>query len=262
MSEDKSRILLEGIISIKAALEGQNRKIEKIYVDADKKKQRDRKIIAFISYLKEKSVDFELISRKEIDIIAAENMAGNTHGGVIAFAGCRTYTDLSEMLNGAKKGDYFVYLDGIEDPYNFGYSVRTMYALGAAGFIVPEKCRFDSSGILAKASAGASELCKMAIAGDDEETARLIKDKGIKIVCSALSANSEPLFDFEPEEPFVLFIGGEKRGISKEFMENADKVVHIPYARNETRYSLPATSVCALYAGKLYRYTINKVGEE
>lgn len=257
MNEQK-RILLEGIISVKAALEGQNRRVEKIYIDADKKKARDRKTISFLSYLKGKDVDFELMSREKIDKICQENFAGNTHGGVIAFAGEREYTDLYTMLSSAKKGDYFVYLDGIEDPYNFGYSIRTMYALGAAGFIVPEKCRFDSSGILAKASAGASELCKMAVAGDDETTAELIKEHGIKIICSAVSSESESLFDFEPKDPFVLFVGGEKRGISKEFMENADGVVHIPYARENVRFSLPAVSVCSLYAGALYKYTLQK----
>ena len=257
MSEQKT-ILLEGIISVKSALEGNNRKVEKIYIDSDKKKTRDRKITSFLSYLKGKDVDFELMSREKIDKICRDNMAGNTHGGVVAFAEKRTYTDLAEMLSCANKGDYFVYLDGIEDPYNFGYSIRTMYALGATGFIVPEKCRFDSSGILAKASAGASEMCKMAVAGDDEMTAKLIKEKGIKIVCSAVSSDSESLFDFEPKEPFVLFIGGEKRGISKEFMENADGVIHIPYARENVRFSLPAVSVCSLYAGALYKYTLQK----
>ena len=258
MCRDKETILLEGIISVKAALDGGNRKVEKIYVDADKKSKRDRKVISFLSYLKGKNVDFELLSREKIDKICKDNMAGNTHGGVIAFAGHRGYLDLDEMLEGAKPGDYFVYLDGIEDPYNLGYSVRTMYALGATGFILPDKCRFDGSGIFAKASAGASELCKIAIAGDDGETAKLIKEKGIKIICSALSSKSEPLFDFEPKEPFVLFIGGEKRGISGEFMENADKVIHIPYARDDVRFSLPAVSVCSLYAGTLFKYTLQK----
>lgn len=258
MCRDKETILLEGIISVKAALDGGNRKIEIIYVDADKKRKRDRKIISFLAYLKEKNIEFELLSREKIDEICEENKAGNTHGGVIAFAGRRTYSDLADMLDNAKLGDYFVYLDGIEDPYNLGYSVRTMYALGATGFILPEKSRFDFSGIFAKASAGASELCNIAIAGDDGETAKLIKEKGIKIICSALSSNSEPLFDFEPKEPFVLFIGGEKRGISKEFMENADKVIHIPYAREDVRFSLPAVSVCSLYAGTLFKYSLQK----
>ena len=82
----------------------------------------------------------------------------------------------------------------------------------------------------------------------------MIKEAKIDIVCSALSHDSVEIYDFAPEKPFVLFIGGEKRGISKEFMENADKIVHIPYARTDVKYSLTAASVCSAYAIHLAKY--------
>ena len=92
--------------------------------------------------------------------------------------------------------------------------------------------------------------------------AEAIEKAGLDIVCSALSKDSVPVHSFAPQKPFVLFIGGEKRGISAEFMEKAAKVVHIPYAREGVRYSLPAASVCAIYAFKLYGYACTKDGKE
>lgn len=255
--------LLEGIISIKAAIEGGYRKIDKIYIDINKRKQRDRKIMSFISYLREKNLCFELAERSEIDALAESFGAGASHGGVVATAFDREFSVLSEMLSEAKCGDYFVYLDGVEDPYNFGYSLRTLYAMGASGFIVPERNWMSAAGAVARASAGASELCKIAVAPEDKETAELIRRSGLDIVCSALSAESVSVYEFAPEKPFVLFIGGEKRGISKEFMDNADKVVHIPYARENVRYSLPTASVCAVYASVLAGYVkCNKCTQE
>lgn len=245
--------LLEGIISIRSAIDGGNRKIERVYIDIEKRRKRDRKITAFVAYLKAKCVDFELLEREKIDEMAG----GNTHGGVVAKAAKRLCLSLDELLENAKVGDYFVYLDGIEDPYNLGYCIRTMYAMGAAGFILPEKSRIDGA-VTARSSAGASELCKIAVAPSDVLSVEIIKNAGVDIVCSALSHTSVAIGDFRPDKPFVLFVGGEKRGISAEFMENADRVVHIPYAREDVRYSLPAASVCAIYAGALADYAKGK----
>ena len=113
--------------------------------------------------------------------------------------------------------------------------------------------------MVARASAGACELCKIAVSEDDSDTADVILQSGLDIVCSALASDSVPVHDFEPQKPFVLFVGGEKRGISPVFMDKAAKKVHIPYAREEVRYSLPAASVCAIYASELYSYACVKV---
>ena len=80
---------------------------------------------------------------------------------------------------------------------------------------------------------------------------QLLRENGVDIVCSALAKDSEPLGTFSPVSPFVLFIGGEKRGISPCFMEAADKIVHIPYMRENVRYSLPTATVCAMFAERL-----------
>ena len=261
MENNECPCLLEGIISVKAALEGRKRNIEKIYIDLGKRKQRDRKIMSFVSYLKETGADFEFLPREDIDKMASGFQgSGNTHGGVIAFAGERQLETVEQLLDGARTGDYFVYLDGVEDPYNFGYSVRTLYAMGVSGFILPEHNMMSVPGAVARASAGASELCRIAVADkDDNVTADIIHNSGVGIVCSALAKDSVSIYDFKPQKPFVLFVGGEKRGISKDFMEKADSKVHIPYVNENVRYSLPAASVCAMYASELYKYKTKNV---
>ena len=226
--------LLEGEISVRAALEGGKRKIGAVIVDRNKKEKRDRKIIALLSHLKKNNVPTILAPREEIDALVAERSgekAGHTHGGVAALASERTYDDIKDLLSGAQNGDYFVCLDGVEDPFNFGYAVRVLYAMGCKGFLLPARNWSAAAGITARASAGATELCRMAYMPEDEQTVRLLRENGVDIVCSALAKDSEPLGTFSPVSPFVLFIGGEKRGISPCFMEAADKIVHISYMR-------------------------------
>ena len=252
-----SNIILEGIISIQSAINSKKRSVDKVLVDLKKYKERDRKTTHFVSFLKENNIAFELCDRDYIDKTAAQNnVSGSTHGGFLAFCSERQYMPLDAHLEMLKnEGGYSIFLDGIEDPYNFGYCIRNSFALGAKGFLIPQRNWMQSAGSVARSSAGASEICEMSISSDDNETLNKIKQSGIKIVCAALSGTSIPLYDFKPDFPFILFIGGEKRGISSVFYENADFVVHIPYSNNNAKYSLPAASCAAIFSSHLSNIT-------
>ena len=234
--------ILEGIVSIEAAIKSQKRTIDIVYIQKEKVEKRDRKVMRFISLLKEENIEYTLYEREHIDSLAE----GTSHGGVIAKASSRKLESFSDMISSLKNTEYLVMLDGVEDPFNFGSSIRNMFAFGCKGFIMPERNWMSAANVVAKSSAGASEMCELSIAPSDDELVKLLKEKGIEIVCSALSPTSVSLFEFRPEKPFVLFIGGEKRGISKTIFENADRVVHIPYANENAKYSLPTASCAAI----------------
>ncbi|MBE6681507.1 MAG: RNA methyltransferase [Ruminococcaceae bacterium] len=239
--------LLEGIISLDAAIKAGKREILGVYIDREKQAKRDRKITHLISNLKKSNIPYTICDREYIDTLST----GKSHGGVVAQVGNYTFTDINELLAGLKDNEYLVMLDGVEDPFNFGYSIRNLFAFGCRGFIIPERNWMSAANVVSTSSAGASELCDMAVSHDDDELVKQVKKHGVDIVCSALSKDSVSLFDFKPQKPFVLFIGGEKRGISKTFMENADAVVHIPYSNENARYSLPTASCAAIFASYL-----------
>lgn len=254
--------ILEGIISVRAAIESGRREILKVLVDAAKYKKRDRKTVAFLSYLRSKGISAELCDRAEVDSLVggSDEDAGVSHGGVCAVVGERSYSTVSEILEKtAKKKGFCVYLDGVEDPYNLGYAARALYASGACGLILPFSERSGGAGVLARSSAGASELLDTArFEGCSESKMRLefikeIKEKGIALCCAAVSSDSVSLFNYDGGFPMILFIGGEKRGISPEYVENADRIVHIPYASPDIRYSLPTATVAALSGFELMR---------
>ena len=264
---DNNGVLLEGIISVEAALLSGNREIYTVYVDKEKIKKRDRKIMNFLDLLTVHGIRAQVCSRDLIDSYAAEksSLAGNTSGGVIAFCGERKYTSINALiLKMRQKCGYSVFLDGIEDPYNFGYCIRSLYAAGVCGIIVPKRNWLSVANVCARASAGASELCDICeypdsdqqnelSTGSEQQFCNYLKQKGIGIVCAAKTACSIPYTDFTYSSPFVLFIGGEKRGISKEYMLSADKVLHIPYCDDSIRYSLPTATVAAIMGFELQK---------
>ncbi len=253
-NEEKIEIL-EGIISVNAAIEAGKRKIVTVFVDLGKYKKRDRKITHFVGTLKARGIKYELCERSVIDAFVAEHdpNGGHSHGGVAAAVSARKYDTADDLLEkcAAEKG-YIVFLDGVEDPFNLGYALRSLYAFGVTGVILPKRDFSSCSGVLARSSAGASELCPTALAELDTPEKRLsfidkLRSLGIALDCAAVSSSSIPADEYVYPSPFILFIGGEKRGISPEFVENANVLLHIPYARDSVRYSLPTADAASIF---------------
>ena len=239
----------EGMSSISALIKaiesGKNdRKILNIIVDSEKKDKKSREL----GFLKAKSFslgyNLQFASKDVIDSVTI----GSSHGGIIAQCTERNIPDLSadKIL---KNGVYFL-LEGIEDPYNFGYSVRSLYAAGADGVILSPRNWMNAAGVVARSSAGASELIDMYIATPDEAI-EFFRNKGYKIVCSGIR-NSVSMYDADLKKPIFLIVGGEKRGISSSIEAQADVVARVEYGR-EFHGSLSAASAATIMVYEIYR---------
>lgn len=254
-----SECLLEGIISVSAAVRAKSRKIYRVYIDKNKIKQKDRKVSAFLSLLEENGIKYEVAQRDVIDAFAQGEDGGKSHGGIVAAAGERIYCPLDTLLEDAVKNKgYIVVLDGVEDPFNFGYSVRNLYALGVYGILIPQRNWMSASAVCARSSAGACELAKMALLPDfssNEEQISFInklKKMGFSVSSAAFSKGAVNIDEAALPLPNVLFIGGEKRGISQSFVDASDEVVKIPYL-NDVKYSLPTASVASIFGYEFAR---------
>lgn len=245
----KDSTIFEGMTSIRAILkardEGINdRVIEKILFD----KSNLRKIAKEVGYLKAVSsiYGFELVesNSEEIEEIAI----GNTHGGLIAIAKNRLIPTLCQEI--IRKNEFYVMIQGIEDPYNFGYALRSLYACGVSGVILPERNWMSAAGVVARSSAGASESLPMFTA-DPSDAIDIFKSAGYTVVCADLDTD-EVLGECDLKYPLFLIVGGERRGISKDVLLKADKKVKIEYAR-EFRASLSAASATTMFAYEIMR---------
>lgn len=79
-------------------------------------------------------------------------------GGIAAYVGNRCFSSDNEALEAPVP--FTVLLDGIEDPYNFGYILRTLYAAGADWVVLPAPQFLHRSEIVIRASAGASDCSR------------------------------------------------------------------------------------------------------
>lgn len=225
-------IVVEGAVSVGAALEGGRRPVGRVLIRADKW-ERSGKLRALA---RRSGARVERVSAVDVDAVAT----GRTHGGILAEVGPLRRVDAGELAGGDRP--FVAMLDGIEDPYNFGYAIRSLYAAGADGLVVRPREWGGSEGTIVKASAGASELLPTAQAESAEAAADLFKDRGLAIACTA-KREATPIYDADLSGPLFLLVGGERRGITREFLSRADLVLEIPYRR---RFSLSLGTVAAV----------------
>lgn len=239
--------ILEGMTSISALLnsDGVNdRKIEKVLIDRAKRKSKSAQIGFLTAKSHEYGFPVEFVDAEEIDRLSV----GNTHGGILALCTQRTIPTL--CAENIRPDSFYVYLEGIEDPYNFGYAIRSLYAAGVSGVILPPRNWMTAGGVVARASAGASE-CLPIFEAEGEDAVRLFKDAGYTILCAGIR-DSVSVFDEHFSYPVLLVVGGEKRGISRALLDVADRIVRIDYGR-DFGGSLSAASAATVMAFEIFR---------
>lgn len=239
--------ILEGMTSISALLnsdEVNDRKIEKILIDRAKRKSKAAQIGFLTAKSHERGFPVEFVDAEEIDRLSV----GNTHGGILALCTRRTIPVL--CAENIRPDSFYVYLEGIEDPYNFGYAIRSLYAAGVSGVILPPRNWMTAAGVVARASAGASE-CMPILEAEGEDAVRLFKDAGYTVLCAGIR-DSVSVFDEHFSYPVLLVVGGEKRGISRALLDAADRIVRIDYGR-EFSGSLSAASAATVMAFEIFR---------
>ncbi len=247
----------EGMTSIRAIISGidngvNDRKILKILIDTSKK-QKNLKTIAYLKAVSAKyKFELEEKSSEQIDEITL----GTSHGGLVALCEERTVPYLNEESFSAEiNGRFYAMIQGIEDPYNFGYALRSLYACGCDGIILGERNWMNAAGVVSRSSAGASEMFKC-FKCDELSAAKLFKSNGYNIVC-ADERTDNILGECELHFPLLLIVGGEKRGISRALLDLVDTPIRIPYSK-DFNASLSAASATTMFAYEIMRQSRRK----
>ena len=246
----KDSCIFEGMTSIRAIIKSidngtSDRKIEKILFNKDKLQKISKEIGYFKAVSDKYGFILEATSDKELEKITL----GSSHGGIVAICTERKIPKLTENVQIENEG-FYAMIEGIEDPYNFGYSLRSLYAMGCSGIILTERNWMNAAGVVARSSAGASELFNV-YKSAPLDAIRIFKNKGYTVVCA--DENTENVLGkCSLSLPLLLIVGGEKRGISHAVIDEADVLIKINYAR-EFKASLSAASATTMFAYEIMR---------
>ena len=240
----KDGCIFEGMTSISAVINSDNgRKIKRVLYDKERAEKLGKALL-FVRHRAEEQ-GFDLIGS---DAETLDKMTvGSSHGGIIAECTDRKINAIS--AGNITENGFYVYIEGIEDPYNFGYALRSLYAAGVDGVILPERNWMSAAGVVCRSSAGASEYLSLYTSGED--LCGLFKAKNYKIYC-ADTQDAVSVYDTDCRKPLLLVVGGEKRGITKKMLESADKIIMIDYGR-EFGAALSAASAAAVLGFEIMR---------
>ncbi len=242
---DQASGLLEGRLSIQAAMQAGWRDVHRILIDS--RKRFDRRLSAMLRQAEAAAVPIAFVSDDAIQ----QRATGNSHGGVLAEVGERRFCDPADLLP-VERAAFIVMLDGIEDPYNFAGAVRCLYAAGVDGVVLRPRNWTSASAIVGRASAGAIERMPFAIAETAAQAADFYRAQGLQIAVAAKSARSRSPDQADLTRPTFLLIGGERRGVTRSFAQSADLTLEIPYGRDFDQ-SLGTVAATAIIAFEVMR---------
>lgn len=245
-----------GFVSVKSIIEAKSREIHRILLEQER---YDAIKNSAFHAAEKRQYEFLTSCKIPISFLNKESfsnlLSGSTAGGIAAEVGERYFCTLDELLE--NRDGYFTILDGIEDPFNFGYAMRSLYAAGVDGVILPERNFFSATEIVVRSSAGASELMRCCVVSDLTDACTKMKQKGISLVSTSKTDKAKDVFRTSFRKPLCVIYGGERRGISASVLEQCDTVIKIRYPRN-CHYSLPACSAISIISFELGRKLYEK----
>ena len=190
--------------------------------------EMDDRVKEAISLANHRRIPINEVTRPEID-----RMTGNdaVHQGIALQVPPYKYDHPMELLDRILDRDQvplIVALDGITDPRNLGAIIRSVAAFGGQGVVLPQR---RSTGVTAsawKTSAGAAARVPVALAGNLTTTLKEFKKRGLFVIgLDGDGSVSLPQLNLA-NEPLVIVVGSEGKGLSRLVQENCDAVVSIP----------------------------------
>jgi 23S rRNA (guanosine2251-2'-O)-methyltransferase len=221
-------MIIEGAISVKAAITNHKREISEVIISKDKH-TRDFRFITGL--LLREGIPF----RKESSQFFLDHPKA---GGIIAQCSARRFEPIEEL------SDHIMVIDGVQDPFNLAYILRSGKAFEHSFIINSRESDSYEAGLL-KSSAGAYDMLKIAASDDLFKDIKSLKEKGYQINALSRVNDSIAIEKLPLGSRYVMIIGGEKRGYQKGLEELIDNHVHIEYD-GDFRNALNASSAAAI----------------
>jgi 23S rRNA (guanosine2251-2'-O)-methyltransferase len=240
---EEAPIILEGAVSVEAALDSGSRRIERLLV---RRGPTEPFVRALIRRCQQAGAEVEEVSEQMLADVAS----GRSHGGLVAYVGPRVTVPLASLLP-ENEAAFIVMLDGVEDPFNYGQAIRAIYAAGAHGLVTRARTWENAASVVARSSAGASERLLTAQVDSPDEAAAFFRAAGLRIAVTD-NRRAVSIYDEDLTVPLFLLIGGERRGVTRSFADAADVRLQIPYGRGFSK-SLGTTSAAAVLTFEVMR---------
>jgi 23S rRNA (guanosine2251-2'-O)-methyltransferase len=237
---------VEWVAGRNAVLEAMQANVPVLTAYVAERVERDDRLRETITLAASRNVSILEVSRAELDRLTDRAV----HQGVALKVPPYDYADPHDLLDKATAAGevpLIVALDSVTDPRNLGAVVRSAGAFAAHGVVVPERRAAGMTASAWKTSAGAAARVPVARATNLTRQLRDYREAGLMVVGLDAGATVDlPDLDLT-DEPLVLVVGSEGKGLSRLVADTCDILVRIPMAAATESLNAGVAAGVALY---------------
>ena len=217
---NKSSFFIVGQHAVIEALRNPNRKVLRVFLTEDAKKNIHKKN-PNKNLLQDVKVYFK--SKKELDKYSSKDQL--MHNGYVAEIEHLDSLDLKEFIKN-KKNLTFVCLDEVTDPRNIGSLIRSAASFNIDGLIIKERHFPKDSKLMYKSASGCMEHVNIFQVSNINSTLKNLREKNFWVY--GFDGNGEKDFtDIEWKGKNILLFGSEGSGMHEHTSKYADFLVKI-----------------------------------
>ena len=217
---NKSSFFIVGQHAVIEALKNPKRKVLKVFLTEESKKNIHRKSPKK-NILHDVKVYFK--NKKELDKYT--NKEQLTHGGYVAEIEHLEQLDIKEFIN-KKNNLTFACLDEVTDPRNIGSLIRSAVAFNIDGLIIKERQFPKDSKLMYKSASGCIEYLNIFEVSNIDSTLKNLREKNFWIY--GFDSNGDKDYtETKWEGKNILLFGSEGFGVRKHTAKYTDFTVRI-----------------------------------
>jgi 23S rRNA (guanosine2251-2'-O)-methyltransferase len=164
--------------------------------------------------------------------------------GIIVEVDDFAYTPYDDLLDLAKaKRLTLVFLDGLNDPQNFGGILRSLGCFGSFAVVIPTHDSVSVTDSVLRVASGGENYVPIAKVSNISQA--IIKAKDIDFtIAGTLAQGGQPLEETQFNFPLGLVVGSEQKGIRDVVRKHLDIAITIPMALDRMSFNVAhATSI-------------------
>ena len=238
-----TRQLLFGFHAVGVRLKTAPRSVVELHVDAGRRDQRMRQLLA-----RAEAAGVKLV---ESDDVRLQGLAGtHRHQGVVArveaIPRSHSLDDTLDAVDATGVPALVLVLDGVTDPHNLGACLRVADGAGAHAVIAPKDHAVGVNATVAKVASGAAETVPYFMVTNLARTLGELKERDIRIVGTAEDA-PRSIYELDLSGPVALVFGAEGSGLRQLTAKSCDELVHLPMKGAVESLNVSVASGVCLY---------------
>ncbi len=240
---------MEGLVygknAVKEAIKGP-RLVKEVWI-SEKLQQSEQNDL--IKLARSDRISYHLVSPGNLDKLTG----CQEHQGVALKASPYRYSDyetVTQAMKRSKPRPFFLMLDHLQDPQNFGAILRTADAVGVDGVIIPRRRAVGVTPVVLKASSGAAEHINIIQVPNLSRVIEAMQKNWVWVI-GADTRSDYHYFEADFTGAVTLVVGSEGYGLSRLVRQKCDFIVDIPMSGKVNSLNVSVASALLMY--EIYR---------